>query len=155
MLQRPSQRVPGEAERPSKGRRVLVVTAHYQCSSCHEYLGDNGAAIRAAELTLSVGSTVATESIVHGVPHAFVQLGWHASDAFLDANYAWLAVPRISVADGASDALAALVTADSSAAAAPLSQMRRALEESAMGSEERAWSALRALAGGEDGEGAP
>ena len=117
--------------------------------------GANDAVIRASNLTLSLGSTVATESIINQVPHAFVQLGWPASDAFLDANYAWLAVPRISVADGASEALAALVTADSSAASAPLSQMRRALEESAMGSEERAWSALRALAGGEDGEGAP
>jgi len=108
--------------------------------------GANDAVIRASDVTLSLGSTVATESIVNHVPHAFVQLGWPHSDAFLDTNYAWLDVPRISDVEAASESLAALAGAAPNGAkdatSSPLAQMRRGLEEAAVGSIERAWGAL-------------
>lgn len=107
----------------------------------------NASVIHAANLTLSLGSAVATESICFGVPHVFVQFGWPASNAFLDANYAWLDVPRVSSVEGASGALAALtgVPGGTDSSSSPLVQMQGALRESAMGSLERAWGALNML----------
>jgi hypothetical protein len=43
---------------------------------------------------------VAIESICESVPHAFVQLGWPHSDAFLQ-NFAWLDIPKLNDHGGA------------------------------------------------------
>mgnify|MGYP002630757848 CR=1 FL=1 len=57
LLQPPAQRsVAAPEQRPSKARRVHVVTSLYQCASCHEYLGDTAAALKSAERGLSLAS---------------------------------------------------------------------------------------------------
>ena len=105
---------------------------------------------------------MAIESICESVPHAFVQLGWPHSDAFLQ-NFAWLDIPKLNDHGGArreemdemiAQLLApqptrhtAMTAAASSAsaaaaAAASLGQMRHALESSNAHSTARAWAAI-------------
>jgi hypothetical protein len=113
---------------------------------------------------------VAIESICESVPHAFVQLGWPHSDAFLQ-NFAWLDIPKLNDHGGArreemdemiaqllapqptrhtavaaaarvAETAAASSAAAAAAAAASLGQMRHALESSNAHSTARAWAAI-------------
>jgi hypothetical protein len=104
---------------------------------------DNPLMIRASSLTLSFGSTMAIESICFGVAHAFVQLGWAPSDAFLDENYGWLDIPRIHDPAQFKELLSAgggCGGGGNGEAGVPLAVMKRALEKMALGSAKRAWN---------------